>query len=250
MDAKNRELLNRDVDGAVTDTDRQQVQRLLKRSAEARRFHAELTRLSRLLSGVPEVDPPVHLANRIRAAVHGQDAPVQSRARSWREKLIALSHPPTPLRYGSVFAGGLAAGLFLFMAFLQPLDRSSVPDSAAAGTVVGRAESITVAAGDASGSVRVMRLGGSSELAVRMTLNRGIVTRLSFDPSRIALKGIRGPETPSGSLTVREGVVELAGTGIQACTLDLVPRTAGATVAVSLMGPEGELLRKSIPVAD
>ena len=76
MDAKTRDLLNRDVDGAVNDADRLKVQRLLKRSAEARRLHAELTGLSRLLSSVPEFDPPVHLANRIRAAVHGNDAPV------------------------------------------------------------------------------------------------------------------------------------------------------------------------------
>lgn len=250
MDARTRDLLNRDVDGVVTEADRLRVGRLLKRSAEARRVHAELTQLSRVLSGLPEANPPVHLANRIRAAVHGQDAPVQPRMGTWREKWIALVHPPTPLRYGSVFAGGLLAGLMLFMAFLQPLDHASVPDGAAAGTVLGQGESITVAAGNASGSVRVMRLGTSSELAVRMTLNRGIVTRLIFDPSRIALKGIRGPETPSGSLTVREGVVELAGTGIQACTLELVPRTAGSSVAVSLMGAEGELLRKSIPVAE
>jgi hypothetical protein len=102
----------------------------------------------------------------------------------------------------------------------------------------------------ASGSVRVVRLGGASELSIRITLARGIMTRFSFDPSRISLKGIRGPETPSGSLTVREGVVELAGTGVQACTLDLIPRTPGASVAVSLMAPEGELLRKTIPVTE
>jgi hypothetical protein len=250
MDAKTKDLLNRDVDGAVTEADRQRVGRLLKSSAEARRFHAELTRLSSLLDGVPEAVPPVHLANRIRAAVHAGESPAHPRSGSWREKMIALLHPPTSLRYGSVFAGGLVAGVLLFMAFLQPLDNASVPDGAATGSILARTESINVAAGGASGSVRVVRLGGASELSIRITLARGIMTRFSFDPSRISLKGIRGPETPSGSLTVREGVVELAGTGVQACTLDLIPRTPGASVAVSLMAPEGELLRKTIPVTE
>jgi hypothetical protein len=250
MDGKTRELINRDVDGTVSEAEHVRVQRLLKRSTEARQLHEELSHLQGVLSSVTEAVTPVHLQNRIRAAVHAGDVQSAEKGRPWREAFLSLVHYPTGLRYGSLFAGGLVAGVLLMLAFMQPVNSGAVPDESAAGSILARAETVDIVAGNASGSVRVMHMGSSSQVAVRVTLGHGIVTRLTFDPSRVTLKNIRGPETPSGSLMVRDGTVELSGTGIQTCTLELVSRTQGALLSVSLVAAEGELVRKTMSVTE
>jgi hypothetical protein len=70
IDAKLKDLMTRDVDGLLTDEEQSRLARSLRRSKEARAAHDDQLRLAATLAQVSAADPPVHLANRIRHALH------------------------------------------------------------------------------------------------------------------------------------------------------------------------------------
>ncbi|HEX7572748.1 MAG TPA: hypothetical protein VF514_06615, partial [Bacteroidota bacterium] len=64
-----RELINRDVDGDLSPSERRELTGVLRRNASARKLHVEIKALGTALSSVRQVEPPANLGNRIRADV-------------------------------------------------------------------------------------------------------------------------------------------------------------------------------------
>lgn len=74
IDSQLKELVTRDVDGLLTDEEKSRLARSLRRNKEARAAHDGQLRLAAALAKVSEADAPVHLANRIRHALHSGEA--------------------------------------------------------------------------------------------------------------------------------------------------------------------------------
>ena len=137
-----RELINRDLDGDLSPSERRTLEQALRRNASARNLHAELKAVSTALSSVRQVEPPANLGNRIRADVRSRVSAPRER-RSWLESLRALVQTPTALRYGTVFAGGLVCGALLFT-FVIHSSASNVPADVATGTLMTHSETYAV----------------------------------------------------------------------------------------------------------
>ncbi|MEW6509805.1 MAG: hypothetical protein AB1428_02470 [Bacteroidota bacterium] len=250
IDAKVKDLINRDIDGVLSGDEKRRLGQAMRRNTQARRLHEELSRLTSALEAIPQADPPAHLANRIRAAVHAGEALPAPRRRAWRDLLGTLIHPSLPLRYASVFAGGLAVGVLLFALFLQPVNVATMEDGAAAGSLVARTETVSVDAGGAAGTITIVRRAGIRDIGLRLALPAGVTAQVAYDPSRVALGALRGIETTAGSVTVRDGLLELTGTGVQGCTLEVIPRAAGASVSVALMAGTHQVFSRVIPLEE
>ena len=138
-----RELIQRDVDGDLSPSERRALDSALRRNAAARKLHSELKTLGTTLASVRNAEPPPNLENRIRADIRSRIAPHPSR-RSWIESLRTLVRTPTVLRYGTVFAGGLVTGALLFMFLIHPQPVAGVSGEAATGTLISNAESYSV----------------------------------------------------------------------------------------------------------
>ena len=97
IEPKLRQLINRDVDGELSDKERARLRESLRRNGPARRLHSELLALNSALASLPAAEPPVHLANRIRAAVHAGDPLVVPAHRRWHHAILdylpILYHP-------------------------------------------------------------------------------------------------------------------------------------------------------------
>ena len=212
-----RELINRDLDGDLSPTERRTLEQALRRNASARKLHAELKSLGTALSSVRQVEPPANLGNRIRADVRSRISVPQPR-RTWMDSLRALIQAPTAVRYGSVFAGGLVCGALLFMFVIHP-SASIVSGDAATGTLMTHSETYTVELQGARGILTALQTETGKDLTFRLTCDAATTTKLTYDPSRVKLENVREVQSAGGPVVVNEGVIQLTGTGSQKCTL-------------------------------
>ena len=74
LDNHQIELVHADVDGELPAGQRGELSRLLLANPEARALHDELRRLSRLLDGLPKLDPPAGLASAVLDGIPWQQA--------------------------------------------------------------------------------------------------------------------------------------------------------------------------------
>jgi anti-sigma factor RsiW len=240
IEAQLKDLVTRDVDGLLSVGEQSQLARSLRKNKAARTVHAAHRGLAATLANVRDVEPPVHLAHRIRHAVHAGE-PVRSSGARRGLSIVGI------FRYGGVFAGGLAAGALFFFLLVQSPPVESV-DTSAAGSFAPRSETIPVNVGDVAGAVTVARRPGVNEISLRLTVPHGVVARLDFDPSRVAVESVRGVETIGGSLVIKEGRIEFTGSTRPSGTLILVPDGAEGTVAFSLRSGDIEFFRRPIPL--
>lgn len=103
IDASIVELINADIDGEISATDRETLQEILAGNPEAKAMHAELSGLSSRLDELPDLDPPPHLKHAILAAAPKPKSRDEGSDRNWLQTLFA-----TPaLRYAATFAAGV-----------------------------------------------------------------------------------------------------------------------------------------------
>jgi hypothetical protein len=240
------DLINRDVDGDLSPSERRALTQALRRNASARKLHAEIKALAATLSSVRQVDPPAHLGNRIRAEVHSRISPPHTR-RTWVESLRALVQTPSAVRYGTVFAGGLVTGALLFMFLIHPQPAANVSGDAATGTLLTHSETFPVNVDGAKGTLTAIATETGKELTFRLTCGASTTTRLTYDPSRVKLENLREVQSAGGPVVVNEGVVEMTGTGSQKCTLSF-SGVKDSRIAVQVACAGGGTFRAEIQV--
>ena len=114
IDPKYTELMNLELDGAASETQRQELRHFLASNPDAAAHFEELGRLARRLDTHPLTEPPAQLHPRIMAAVdHAVRAPAHAPGfAGWLAGMFA-----TPGRRTlSTFGLGLATGVFLLAA--------------------------------------------------------------------------------------------------------------------------------------
>jgi len=224
-----RELINREIDGDLSPSEKRQLAQALRRNPRARLLQSELKNVASALASVRSVDPPVHMAGRIGAEIRARaaaSASVTAHARaavdrraSWWEPVRSVVLGPSAVRYGSVFAGGLVAGALLFMLLVHPQPAPSVSGAAATGTLLSQSESYPVNVPGAQGTVTAVPTENGKELTFRLSCTSATTTKFSYDPSRVKLENLREIQSTGGPVAVNDGVVQITGTGAQRCTL-------------------------------
>ncbi len=241
-----RELIQRDVDGDLSPSERRTLTGALRRNASARKLHAEFRAIGSALSSVPQVEPPLNLGNRIRADIRSRvSAPPAGR--TWLESLRAFVQTPLAVRYGGVFAGGLVTGALLFMLLLHPQPTPIVSGDAASGTLLTHAETFTVDVQGAKGTLTAISTETGKELTFRLTCGASTTTKLTYDPSRVKLDNVREVQSAGGPVVVNEGVVEMTGTGSQKCTVSFTG-VKDSRIAVQVACVGGGTFNKEIQV--
>lgn len=177
------ELIQSDLDGALSAAERAELARLLLQDPEARRLHAQFGRLDRLLRDIPLAEPPAGL----RAAILAK--PVMS------------SRPGSPRRVQRAWPlYGVAAALLGGMAIVgigYLLSDDRTPGANLQGSVVAAGGTGTSAARDhwtfqaegveASASLR--RAGEGIRLELRLSATRPSEVIAGFDPATTSLVG-------------------------------------------------------------
>jgi hypothetical protein len=213
-----RELINRDVDGDLSPSERRTLTQALRRNASARKLYADIKALGTALSSVRQVEPPPNLGNRIRADIRSRVSTPHAR-RTWMTSLAAFMQTPSMVRYGTVFAGGLVTGAFLFLLLIHPQPAPSVSGDAATGALLTHSEVFNVELQGAKGTLTTIQTETGKELTFSLACGSSTTTKLTYDPSRVKLENVREVQSAGGPVVVNEGVVQMTGTGSQRCSL-------------------------------
>ena len=190
LDEKSFELLNAEIDGELSATDRAELSRRLLGSPELRAVRDELRLACAELERCPEVEPPAGLREKILAAFPqaAQGGPTEARSR------LGFALSPRTLRFAAAIIGGVLVSAIAFQA-------SRSVDGVGAGDVTGTmASSAPVAAGAGTLRVDATRVRGTvtltpstSELRVRFDLDPS-QPQSAVPPEAIDVVVIRGME--------------------------------------------------------
>lgn len=208
IDPKTVELINADVDGEISSTDKEELTALLTGSPEAKAMHAELSGLSSSLNELPDLDPPVHLKHTIMASIPKSEA--QKRRSNFLHSIFAAP----AMRYAAMFAAGSLITLTLISSD-QVSDRAFNDVTGLVGTI-----STEVPDGPGVQSTRIDR----PEVAGRVTLrNSGPLLIVDFDlvssgpvdivasyaDQTVWFNGFAQLESPGASISAQSGRVTM-----------------------------------------
>jgi hypothetical protein len=233
IEPKLKELLNREIDGELSATEHTRLEKTLLRNAAARKYQKGLRALANSLASVEPVEPPKHLANRIRAAVHANDVALAPAKSSWRVALLELLHPRSISRYVYVGAGSLVLCLILFLVISNENGPATVGDADLVGTLVleghvpgfADGERIDVNADVIKGNIETQFRSGLCLLRMNLQSPEPFTAVIQTDPSAVQVEAVRPSDNSGAQVTFRDGEINLGG-----------PRNGGIVV---LFGKKG-----------
>jgi len=159
------ELIQADIDGALSSHEHAELARVLMQDPEARRLHDEYRRLDRVLRGIPKAEPPPELRAEVLAATSGAAGarPPASRWSAWR---VAAS----------VLGGLLVVGLAYLL-----LDAREYRNELQGSVIATPGERLDLHAEGAEMQARALRSGEQLRLEVRVSAARPVEVVVNFD---------------------------------------------------------------------
>jgi hypothetical protein len=217
------ELIHAELDGVATDKELATLREYLARDPEAQRVHAEIAKLTNILSQVEKVETPGDLHTSIMAALpprrHGPENVVRNSS-PWRLRIPFI-------RYGYALAAGLLLGAVLTgVAFrnLSPQEKSDVY-----GTLAIRenappyvaVEQMKLDSPDLGGSVALSRSGSNDMVVFDLNSQQPVEVEIGFDGSQGGLTGLSQEPDSIHSFEAKEGSISLQSEGKQRSTVTL-----------------------------
>jgi len=240
---KVQDLIQRDIDGQLTEREAAAFSAELKKNAAARRMKKEMEETVSSVIALRNFDVPPHLGNRIkaslRAAFPGDFAPAPARP---------AKQPRPWIRTSSIFAAGFALGLVVLFLTIRPDGNVNVSPATVSGSMVPQQQVVPIRFGATEGTVTLTQREGESEFAVRVNVPEGVMLRVEYNATLLSVTGVHGPSGKGGVLTVRDGRVESVGKGMQEFGMTVSAKGAGAALSVSIISRDRELYRKAIPI--
>lgn len=234
-------LINADVDGALDDIEKAELQVFLEQSAEGRALHNELSSLCTALDSVELMEPPPHM----RHVIMGRVKPAQSSSRS-PGFLSSFFNKPA-LTHAVTFAAGVLIALSLLNSEL--VSTTAFDDvTGLVGTVGGpvEAELLSVTSFDTSevaGKVSLRTSGTLLILDFDLATIRPIDVEADYTDRTVWLNGFaQWPENSNTTISAENGrvnfsvngkrryAVYLRNDGSRAVTIDLRFLAGGAVV--------------------
>jgi hypothetical protein len=234
IDQQVQDLLQGGIDGELSTSEQNELDRLLAGSDEVYVLHEELKAFTRLLEEIPEREPPEYLQSAIEMQV---SLPVQSG--SHREKQVFFGSWLTAhwLRTGLALAAGVVLTVGVYEMGSEPV---TARDAASmVGTVV---KNRTTDQGELLDSVQVLtdRLNGlvvlrnKNELFtldVELTSDGPVEVVVSFAEHGLEFEGFTRKPDPEDVISVADGFVNVASSGERHYTLKLRRASDGKKVA-------------------
>lgn len=194
------ELMNRDIDGAISPAEQVELRKYLAENEEARSFYNELVVTSAKLRKVRQVEPPATLKESIMAALpaaHRARASVRQPKRDfWATAGNWLFPSPS-----ATLAVGVVAGALVMFFTINVLDGThAVTDSQVGGTMLPNATTTmqlvnrqTITAGTASLVIESRRRDADIAVSVQVSTTEPSSVHLSFDSADLDVRGLSGP---------------------------------------------------------
>jgi hypothetical protein len=224
IDQNTLDLLNRGIDDELSAAEQDELQELLASSAEARALNDELKSLTRLVTAVPELEPPAYLQESI-------------------ERQIRLPHPGTAkgnepggigawfsvgwLRTGAMLTAGVILTVMIYQMGSGPISQEDVTNLV--GTVVKNPvleqgkllDKVRVSESSLQGSVEIYQSGDRFALDIRLISDSPYVFALAFANQELDFEGLDGLQNNPDAVTVSDGEINVAVSDEQHYTMTL-----------------------------
>lgn len=226
LDQRTLYLINRSVDGEITASEQEELDRLLFTSPEVHDLHDSLAKVANLLDETPQIEPPKYLKGAIERQVR---LPVQGHKKTAKPGLWGIEWMNTSwLGTGLALAAGVVLTVGVYQVGFEPISEG---DSASmVGTIAKRGPDGQAGALLDSVQLDTSKLNGLVELrnkddlfTLSFKLNTGEPTDVVIDFAGRGLEfdDVTGAQADDYRVAVEEGSIHLAGTGEQQYTVIL-----------------------------
>ena len=238
IEERSIELMNKELDGLNTPDESAALRSFLSASEEARRAYDELRGVAGMFAAAGDVMPPPDMKRAIMAAVAEREALRGARrAEHWRFLDVLTPRMKVACSFVAGIAFGLVALIILLRAMPQvsELDRKDLYGTLAGGRGAGdviASESISIEAGDISGSVAAQYRDNS--LTVAIDLNAPRETEVVLSPAgRLTVESFSAPSC--GAYDIRTDTAGVAFKVASGCNFTVTFRDeAGAHPSVNI----------------
>ena len=213
IDDRTIELINAGIDGELDAADREELERALSESEEARAYQAQMRELESFLDRVPNREPPETLHSDI---VRSIELP-RGRAGGW---LTGFSRFPGFMRYGLATAAGLllAVGMYEYRPGTGAVDDLSM----VSGTMLPGRNVQDVKLDEArfelesvSSEVSLLRRGDSLVLDVQVDASEPVSLAMEFSGPALQFDAITQMESELDSIEIADHVIRIDARGRQ-----------------------------------
>ena len=215
IDERALDLLNRGIDGELSDVEKTELTGLLADSVEAREYYEELKSFTGMMEGVPELDPPAYLQETIERQIR---LPVQDTAEKSQGTIGAWLSAGW-LRTGAALAAGVVLTVSVYQMGSGPIserDASNLVGTVVKNPVAGRGEllgQVQISETALNGLVELHRTDDLFTLDVQLNAGAPGKVVLNFAGQELEFEGIAGAPDLSDAITVADGSVNINVTG-------------------------------------
>jgi hypothetical protein len=166
--------------------------------------------------------------------------------------------PPVVRRYAYAFCGGVATGVLAYALLFHATPPSPVAPSDASATIVLKepdrslegGTSYAVSSDHLKGTLTTNQLNDLQVLRVRLQSDQAVVTEITFDQTQLSVDAVRRLHGSPESVLIRNGAVEIHGSGDTAWSLFFSERTRTISpIRVVIRSSSEVLFEKLIPLS-
>jgi len=216
IDSKTEDLINRDLDGALSPKEATRLKEYLSTDPEAQNYYDELENLSQMLEQVEEVDPGPNLKKNILNSI-----PVQKYQNEETKERVPLFNTwgfRLNYRLTFAFAFGLIVGFFTYSFFTDlPLNNNSN----LIGTILLNgsdskfkpADQLKISLQEVNGTISTQYAEDVVLLRIDLTTQTEIEVVVSFDESDLRFAGFQPQKYSAGQINVSPNELRLVHKG-------------------------------------
>ncbi len=236
--SKTTELLNREIDGVLTERERRTLDTLLAKDDDARALREDLHGLLRLYSESRPAEPPPGLRPAVRRAIEAQQT-IQRQPRRIQETLARVVFPLRDLRLVYAFVGGIALGGVSLALVLSAVQRSTISEQDVAGSMIARHadqnlwKTHAILTSAAKGSIETLSEGTLDAMTVQLDCSTPLEARLQIDIGSRTVRFMSRPGYAQTTLELLPGKVIVRGNQVKDLRL-VFSRPASNTEPVRL----------------
>lgn len=235
-DEKILELINREIDGLLSEQERGELNEYLARHVEVRALHQDLKKISTMLSQVPAEEPSPNLKKRVLNAIPAKRYAPQTRA------LAQLFFPRLKFnfRYAYIFLFGLAIGFVATTAIFNRGNQLTL--EGVSGSLVEnrmRNQASVLAQLDlnnygVSGNVQIKTAAEAVLSEVSWQSDDEVELQLEFEPQALVFAEMKNGETGGLQMKLESNRVHVRGKQVH-CALTFLKLTESTTLRLAIL---------------
>ncbi len=216
LEKKVLDLLNQELDNANTEKESASIRKILQKKPEAKKYYDDLREMSLMFRRIKDVPAPAHLKERILRALPLPE-PLRAARPSPFKTFLRDFTANTQYRLALTFAGGVVAGILLFVVFSSPpADSTNLMGTMASNQPVVLAEAkADISLDGAVGVIQAKRFKSTIVAEINLQTSKEVDVVINYDHQQMKFRTFEPIGDAEGTLVVLEGQLRLSVSGLQ-----------------------------------